>query len=266
MSRYSTPFISSAGVIGALALCAASAAAATSPWDGTWKLDPAKSKMTGYTFTYKALPGGKLQFNNGAQFAVTFACDGKTYPVLGTSSIVCTTPSPGTYDYTFASNGKTSSMSVLTLSSDGKTIQHADTNLHPDGTKSTTAGTYTRISGGPGLVGSWRETAVKINAPEAFTYKAFPGGIDYASPIYKSTQHLTFDGKPSVLHGPAVSPGTVTIAKSAGPLSYTETDKVGTKVTGYGKATVSADGKTMTYVSWDPGKESEAATYVYEKQ
>jgi hypothetical protein len=65
-------------------------------------------------------------------------------------------------------------------------------------------------------------------------------------------------------HGPVVSPGTVTIATSTGPLSYTETDKVGAKVTGYAKTTVSADGKTMTTVSWDPGKESEAATYVYE--
>jgi hypothetical protein len=37
-------------------------------------------------------------------------------------------------------------------------------------------------------------------------------------------------------------------------------------VTGYAKTTVSADGKTMTTVSWDPGKESEAATYVYEKR
>jgi hypothetical protein len=55
-------------------------------------------------------------------------------------------------------------------------------------------------------------------------------------------------------------------AMSAGPLSYTETDKIGTKALGLSKTTVSADGKTMTSVQWDPGKENEAATYVYEKQ
>jgi hypothetical protein len=254
------------GVLGTLALSVTVVAAADSPWDGTWKFNPAKSKLTGYTFSYKALPGGKLQFSNGAQFAVTFACDGKPYTVVGTGTIVCKTPSSHEFDYTFATGGKTTTTSVLKLSPDGKTIAQNDKNFHPDGTTTTTSATYTRIAGGPGLVGSWKQTDVKINAPDSFTYKTFAGGVDIAYPRYKQTIHLTFDGKPSVLKGPTVSPGTTTTAVSAGPLSYTETDKIGTRVLNLAKTTVSADGKTMTAVSWDPGKKDEAATYVYDKQ
>jgi hypothetical protein len=252
-------------VLGALAF-SFTVAAADSPWDGTWKLNPAKSKLTGYTFSYKAMPGGKLQYTNGAQFAATFACDGKTYPILGTDTIVCTTPSAAEYDYTFATAGKTTELAVLKLSPDGKYIGETEKELHPDGTSSTDSSTYTRVGEGTGLVGAWKQTDVKINAPNAFTYKSFDGGVDIAYPTYKETIHLTFDGKPSNLEGPTVSPGTTVIAVSAGPLSYTETDKLGERVLGLAKTTVSADGKTMTTVSWDPGKESEASTYVYEKQ
>jgi hypothetical protein len=253
------------GMLGAVAL-SATVAAADSPWDGTWKLNPAKSKLTGYTFSYKALPGGKLQYDNGAQFAVTFACDGKPYPIVGTSTVVCTTPSTGEYDYAFATDGKTMSTQVLKLSADGKYIGETEKDLHPDGTTATASSTYTRVDEGSGLVGTWKQTDVKITAPDAFTYKTFDGGVDIAYPAYKQTIHLTFDGKPSTIEGPSVSPGSTVIAVSAGPLSYTETDKVGDKVVSLSKTTVSADGKTMTSVSWDPGKESEAATYVYDKQ
>jgi len=253
------------GALGALVL-SVTVAAAESPWDGTWKLNPAKSKLTGYTFSYKALPGGKLQYNNGAEIAITFACDGKPYTTIGASTVVCTTPSSAEYDYTFATSGKTLQTSVLKLSPDGKTIDQTDKNIHPDGTASTDSTTYTRIAGDTGLVGTWKQTEVKINAPDAFTYKTFDGGVDIAYPSYKQSIHLTFDGKPSTFEGPTVSPGSTVTAVSAGPLSYTETDKIGTKVVGLSKTTVSADGKTMTTVSWDPGKESEASTYVYEKQ
>jgi hypothetical protein len=77
---------------------------------------------------------------------------------------------------------------------------------------------------------------------------------------------MTLDGKPSILHGPGLAPGTIVIATSTGPRSYLETDKIGSNPYSYSKTTVSADGKTMTTVIWDPGKQNEASTYVYEKQ
>jgi hypothetical protein len=254
------------GALGALALILP-VAAADSPWNGTWKLNPAKSKLTGYTFSYKSLPGGKFLYTNGAQFAVTFACDGKPYPMIGTDTVVCTTPSAREYDYTFAAAGKPVMMAVWKLSPDGNDIAETEKHLHADGTASTESSTYKRLGEGTGLVGTWEETRKKITAPRAFTYKAFDGGVDIAYPAYKQTIHLTFDGKPSDIEGPGIKPGSSTVtAVSAGPLSYMETDKVGSKVTFLAKTTVSGDGKTMTSVTWDPGKQSEASTYVYEKQ
>jgi len=46
----------------------------------------------------------------------------------------------------------------------------------------------------------------------------------------------------------------------------TYTVKVAGKTVGFGMQTLSADGKTLTDVSWSPGKESEKETGVYERQ
>ena len=261
MSRLSSLF--KVGVIGAVALCA-SAALASSPWDGTWKLNPAKSKLNGYTYSYKALPGGKLQYSNGAQVAGSFGCDGKPYPIAATRTIVCTRPAPRQYRYTYLNGGKAVASSVITLSSDGKSLHEADTSVSPDGKPSTDLRTSTRLAGGPGLAGTWKLVDTRTGTPDIFTCRTFKGGIDFA--YYKRTIHLTLDGKPSILHGPMLAPGTIVIATSAGPRSYMETDKIGSNPYSYSKNTVSADGKTMTTVIWDPGKQNEASPYVYEKQ
>ncbi len=152
------------------------------------------------------------------------------------------------------------------LSADGKTLHEADTSLQPDGKTATDSRTSTRLSGGPGLAGTWRLVETRTGSPDVFRQAAFRGGIDIVYPAFKRTIHLTFDGKPSILHGPSLAPGTIVIATAAGPRGYTEIDEVGSHPYSYSKTTVSSDGKTMRTVIWDPGKQSEASTYVYEKQ
>jgi hypothetical protein len=239
---------------------------AASPWDGKWKRDPAKSKLTGYTYSYKVLPGGKLQYSNGAQVAGTFGCDGKPYPIAPTRTIVCTRPSPREYRYTYRNDGKIAASSVIVLSSDGKSIHQSDTTVLPDGKTSTDSYTSTRLSGGPGIVGTWKVVNSRAGSPDVFTFAAFKGGIDIVYPAFKRTIHMTLDGKPSILHGPNLEPDTIVLAKATGPRSFTETDKIGNNPYSYSITTVSADGKTMTTVIWDPGKQNEASTYFYEKQ
>ena len=53
--------------------------AAASKWDGTWKLNQAKSKMTGATVTISQ-NGNMYTVDTGA-FKFSFACDGKDYRV-----------------------------------------------------------------------------------------------------------------------------------------------------------------------------------------
>lgn len=208
----------------------------------------------------------KLQYSNGAQVAGTFGCDGKPYPIAATRTIVCTRPSPREYRYTYRRSGTIAATSVIVLSSDGKTLRQSDTTLRPDGKTSTDSYTSTRLSGGPGLVGTWKLVDTRSGSPDVFTFAAVKGGIDIVYPAFKRTIHMTLDGKPCILHGPGLAPGTIVLATSTGPRSFAETDKIGNNPYSYSKTTVSADGKTMTTVSWDPGKQNEASTYFYVKQ
>jgi hypothetical protein len=62
--------------------------AADAAWTGTWKMNPAKSKMTGDTFTIVAKPGGMLRMESTVSY--DFACDGKPYPTLADRTVSCT--------------------------------------------------------------------------------------------------------------------------------------------------------------------------------
>ncbi len=62
--------------------------AAGSPWDGTWKLNQAKSKMTGSTFTI-SMDGGMYTVDTGT-IKFQYACDGKDYTIIADRTISCT--------------------------------------------------------------------------------------------------------------------------------------------------------------------------------
>ena len=64
-----------------LLVFAAFPALAQSPWNGTWKLNQARSHMTGDTFTLTKA-GGKYHYDGGS-VQYDYACDGKDYPTLG---------------------------------------------------------------------------------------------------------------------------------------------------------------------------------------
>src|SRR6478752_4863308 len=63
-----------------LGLPASAALAADSPWVGTWKLDEARSHLTGDTFTYSQGPGAMLHYSDGVNVSYDFGLDGKEYP------------------------------------------------------------------------------------------------------------------------------------------------------------------------------------------
>lgn len=68
-------------------ICAATTtltAQTTSSWNGTWKLDHAKSHLTGTTYTFSKGDNGMWIFTEG-RFTFTFAPNGKPYPVVDKS-------------------------------------------------------------------------------------------------------------------------------------------------------------------------------------
>ncbi len=250
-------------VCAALALAAAPCFAAGSKWDGTWKLDPAKSKMTGSTVTITQ--NGNMYTLDTGSFKFSFACDGKDYNFLPDRTVSCT-GAGNSYSLVFKIKGKVESTTKRTISADGKTLTDVTTGTRPDGTSYTDHETDTRVGSGSGMVGTWKETAIKNSAPNIIVLKVNGDVLHYENPGYKDTSDAKLDGTPGPITGPTAPAGLMVSNKSDGP------DKVLTIVTLNGKElgrdvmTLSADGKTIVDVSWTPGKESEKQTYVYEKQ
>ena len=237
--------------------------AAASKWDGTWKLNPAKSRMTGATVTISQ--NGNMYTADTGAFKFTFACDGKDYHFLPDRTMSCT-GNGRSFTMVAKINGKLYSTTKREISTDGKTLTDVTTGTRPDGTSFNDHETDTRVGGGSGMAGTWKETAIKNSAPDTMVFKVNGDVLHFESPGYKETSEAKLDGTAAPIKGPTAPAGLMLSNKSDGP------NKVVTVVTLNGKQlsqdvmTLSTDAKMITDVSWTPGKESEKQTYVYEKQ
>lgn len=250
-------------VCAAVALAAVPCFASGPSWDGTWKLSPAKSHMTGSTVTITQ--NGNMYTLDTGTFKFNFGCDGKDYNILPDRTISCT-GSGRSYTLVSKVNGKHYATTKREISADGKTLTDVTTGTRPDGTAYTDHETDTRVGGGSGMAGTWKETAIKNSAPGIFVLKMNGDVLHYESPGYKEWSDAKLDGTPAPIKGTDVPAGVTTWNKSQGPNKVESAVLLNGKEIARDVMTLSADGKTITDVSWTPGKESEKQTYVYERQ
>lgn len=237
-------------------------AAADASYMGKWKLNPSKSQMTGTTYSLTNLPTGEIRFDM-AGYAYNFRLDGKDYPTPEGGTATWKAPDANTWDGIAKVNGKTAS--VFKLSLKGGNIAFQMTTPQPGGKDLVETSTWKRLSGGPGMTGTWQET--KVNPAVAtmeFTANG-PDGITMNSAEYQTTCAAKFDGKPYPVTGGG-SGGKITLA-------FRKTGANGLEITTYlsGKAwyteqiSVSADGKTLTD-DGSPVARKEPVKMVYDRQ
>src|SRR5580658_2449773 len=237
----------------ALALAAAPCFGAGPSWDGTWKLNEAKSKMTGSTVTITQ--NGNMYTVDSGTFKFSFACDGKDYNVLPDRTISCS-GSGNSYTLVEKVNGTLYATIKRQISADGNTLTDVTTGKRPDGTAFTDHETDTRVGGGSGMAGTWKATAVKNSAPGVFILKVNGDVLHYENPGYKETSDAKLDGTPAPIMGPDAPAGLTVSNKSDAPNKVTTVVYLNGKELGRDVMTLSADGKMITDVSWTPGKES----------
>lgn len=247
----------------AIALAAIPCVASGSSWDGTWKLNVAKSKMTGQTV--KITQNGNMYTLDSGSFKFNFACDGKNYNILPDRTLSCTGRG-GSYTLVEKVNGKLYATVKREISADGKTLTDVTNGKRPDGTSFTNHETDTRVGSGSGMAGTWKETAIKSSAAGVFMLKVNGDVLHYENPAYKETSDAKLDGTPAPIKGQDVPAGLTTWNKSEGQNKVESAVLLNGKELGRDIMTLSADGKTITDVSWTPGKESEKQTYVYDRQ
>lgn len=246
----------------ALTLSAA-AALAQSPWNGTWKLNQAKSHMTGDTYTVTK-SGNKYHYNGGS-LQYDFACDGKDYPTIGGETVSCH-ETPTTRDSTVKQNGKTVATVHRQLDPGDNSYSATRTEMLAAGGTTITKSRFTRVGQGTGMNGTWKSASTSSNHVEAISFKVDGNSMHVDIP----EQHISWDGKldgtPAAVHGPDVPQGLTVAEKAEGPRKMVSDVSIGGKHVAHSEDTLNADGKSFTELSWDPAKPNEKQTYVFEKQ
>ncbi len=253
-------------LIATMTLGTGSAFAAESPWVGTWKLDKAKSQLTGETFTVSKKPNGAMHLDSGS-IGYDFKVDGKPYKAAYDRTTTWTSTGERSWHSETKVKGETISTWERRLSADGKTLHVTVSGFQPDGKPFKDEQVWERAAAGEGLEGTWKLINVDVSVADVVIYtETSPDIMRVEIPGYKNVVVGKFDGGALPVQGPRV-PAGMTVAfvpESRLKLSYAE--KVNGKPDRYGMQTLALDRKSYTDVSWPAGKDGEKTTAVYVKQ
>ena len=256
-TRLATALLVVLSVVGSLA-------AAENPFAGTWKLNPAKSKLTGDTMKFEKTAGAIRWSGSGVSY--TFNVDGKEYKGPFGETIVLKQIDGTTWGTTNTQKGLLLSTDTTKLSADGKTMTVASKGTKPSGEAFESTVVYERISGDKGLMGGWRDKQVKVSSPGTIEFQ--PSGKDgllFKSVGYKSTCDAQFDGKDYPVTGPTVPEGITAALTHAGPRSFKLVMKKDGKPLFRETYKVSQDGRMLT-VAGSAVAVNEPYTEVFERQ
>jgi len=244
---------------------AAYVSAADSPFAGSWKLNPAKSKFTGETVRYEPAPSGMIK-ETARGISYTFKTDGKEYAGPFDRKVTWTHKSDRSWETVYKASGKTLMTSTAELSPDGKTMTATSKGAKPNGEAFTETSVYHRVAGTTGLLGTWKNKEVRISSPnELRLTQSGADGLKFEVVDYKVVCDARFDGKDYPATGPTMPPNFTLSLKRTGPRSFEMTEKQAGKPFFVGTYTVSADGKTLTEVT-RPTAVNEPITAVYDRQ
>jgi hypothetical protein len=235
------------------------AAAADAPYFGKWKVNSAKTQVTGMAAIEKQ-PSGDYRFDQDG-FIYNFKPDGKEYPMPDGGAASWKMVDDNNWEVTMRANGKVTATVKLTAS--GDTLTSAVTIPQADGKTLTESGTSKRISGGPGVLGKWRAT--KTDADDIWLEVTPEGadGLRMAQP--NSLCVAQFDGKPFPMSGPGDPPKQTMAFRRKGPASFEALTYVDGKLFFTDVFSVSADGKVLTDIG-TPVATKKPAKVIFDRQ
>ena len=224
------------------------------PFWGKWKLNMKKSQFAGEQVKIQDLGGNKYKWTSGTDTdIITF--DGTDQPLKHGNTMSMTPEGPNGWKMVIKKDGRILSTMTHTVSEDGKTQTIKGTSTRPDGTTSDFDVKLKRISGGPGIAGTWENADVKFTGAEEWEISPYEGdGLTFNAPAYQDTLSIKFDGKDYEEKGPNVAAGSTSSGKRVDARTLAVVDKIKGEVTDHATYTVSADGKTLTMTIQDAGQ------------
>jgi len=234
-----------AQVLAITAVFSISLAAANPGWAGKWKENIAKSDFTAATITYEKLPSGEWQ-STADGVSYKFGMDGKEYPDNMGDIAIWKSIDSTTWQTGWKVNGKLAATDTVRIGADG-ILTVSTKGSKPSGEAIDQTTTYQRVSGGPGLAGTWKSKAVQDNAPLVIELIATPDNGSTFKSNYGSVCSGKTDGKDQPCSGALTPSGwTASVTTSGGRLNATM-KKDGKPIYRY-EYSVSPDGKTLTQI------------------
>jgi len=246
----------------AAAILVTSVTAAEPPYVGTWKINTAKTSLTGDTVTIGPAAGGMLQFSSQG-FAYTFKLDGKDYPMPSGGTTAWSQTSATIWDVANRLNGKVTNTYHLVLT--GDTLAVNGLTMKPDGGTMAFSSSYKRVSGGPGFAGKWMSTSVKMPVTVLEIASSGANGVslkDDTGPVVNGQ----FDGRDNAAQGMMTGTKSTYSLRKISASSFELTSKLDGKPMYVDVYSVSADGKTLTIDGTPVNAKTETYKLVFDRQ
>ena len=245
-----------------IVLAVSPATASDVTYFGKWKLNPSKSQLTDSIVTFEKSPSGDYRFDQGG-FTYYFRLDGKEYPMPNGGTTSWKAVSADTWEATNRNKGNITATYKGSVKED--TLFFVMTIPQAGGKNITETSTSTRVSGGPGFLGKWREA--KINAAETGLELTAKGGdgIEIRYPESKSECSGRFDGKLYPMTGTRDGSKSAMTFRKTGTFSFEVTAFLDGKPYYIDEFTVSSDGKVLSD-NGTPTSKKEPTKAIYERQ
>jgi len=221
------------------------ASAATDPFVGDWKLNPAKSKITDQ-MKVNCVETTKCIFNLGP-VPETIVLDGTDQPGIFGTTLAVTVEAPDRWKVVRKKDGHVLVIGIWNLSADGSTLLDDFTSYRSDGTTNHVNYNYRRSGPGSGFTAIWVGTPEEITSPVVLQIRPFEeDGLSFADSKGQDTSNIKFDGKDYPHTGPNAVLGYVSSAHRTSDQSVEFTDRIGATIIRNRQFEVSADHKTLT--------------------
>lgn len=226
--------------------------AASDPFVGTWKLNPAKSSVTD-RMRVDAVGANKYAFTFNSGDGETIVADGTDQPGNGGTMLAVTIEGPDSWRVVRKKDGIMLLTAKWKLSADGKILTDSYTSMRPDGSGSTTDYTYKRATPGSGFVALWESVGMQMSAFELQIKPYQEAGLTFTFPAQQRTRDMNFDGKDYPDTGPNMPAGAATSGRRVNARTLELTNKMNGKATGTQEFAVSPDLKILTVTARPPG-------------
>lgn len=240
-------------------LSAAAVAAADAPYFGKWTVNSAKTQVTGMA-TIEKLSSGEYRFDQDG-FTCNFKPDGHEYPTPDGGSAIWKMVDDSHWEVTLEANGKVSAMVKLMAS--GDTLTSSISIPQADGKTLSQTGTSKRISGGPGVLGKWRQTKADADGIWLELTPDGPDGLKIAQP--NSLCVAKFGGKQYPMSGPGDPPKQTMAFRKKGAASFEALTYIDGKLFFTDVFSVSADGKVLTDIG-TPVSTKKSSKVIFDRQ